>query len=332
MVDGRRRFADAKSLEPVVRTALGTHRKVTEVERLSGGSKKGVYRVVVDDGMTVIIYVWNSNEDYWHEVLPEGAEDPADPFSHASGLDLFEAAAQRLTGIGVRCPRLLLADRSGARYPGDVAVVEHVAGDNLEAVLEHDSVLADRAMEVVARWLASMQACRAPKFGKIAVADAGRTSHGESCPQVVLARALLDVDEISASDPRAARQRGRLRELLHTLAEPIKPRSWSTVVHGELGPDHILLDAHGEPVLIDIEGVMYFDVEWEHVFLRMRFSNQYSRLRNPELDAARLRLYQLAQHLNLVAGPLRIAGSGHPDRDWFLDIAEYHLRKALAFG
>jgi hypothetical protein len=36
-------------------------------------------------------------------------------------------------------------------------------------------------------------------------------------------------------------------------------------------------------------------------------------------------------HLDLVAGPLRIADAGHPQRDWFLEVAEYHLRQALAF-
>jgi hypothetical protein len=291
-----------------------------------------VYRVEVDGGMTVVVYAWSPVEDYWHGVLPEGAEDPADPFAHASGLDLFEAAASRFAATGVRCPRLLLADRSGERYPGDVAVVEHVPGTRLEAVLEQDPESADRPLEVLAGWLASMQASRADRFGKVAVVDAGRRSRGESCPQVVLDRALREVDEICEHDARAARQRGRLRELLHTLAEPISPRSSFALVHGELGPDHILLDGSGRPVLIDIEGAMYFDAEWEHIFLRMRFGNHYARLRNPDLDPARLSLYQLAQHLDLVAGPLRIADSGHPDRDWFLGIAEHHLREALTFG
>jgi hypothetical protein len=104
------------------------------------------------------------------------------------------------------------------------------------------------------------------------------------------------------------------------------------LVHGEIGPDHVLLDRRGEPVLIDIEGLMYFDPEWEHVFLRMRFGDHYARLRHAELDPDRLHLYQLAQHLDLVAGPLRIADSGHPEREWFREIANYHLGKALAFG
>jgi aminoglycoside phosphotransferase (APT) family kinase protein len=46
-------------------------------------------------------------------------------------------------------------------------------------------------------------------------------------------------------------------------------RQAAALVHGELGPDHVLLDRRGEPVLIDIEGATYFDVEAEHVWMRM---------------------------------------------------------------
>lgn len=329
---GQQRFADAETLVPVVRAALGAHHTVTQVERLSGGSKKGAYRVVLDDAATVLVYAWNAAEDYWHAVLPQGADDPADPFSHASGLDLFEAAAQRLTAAGVRSPRVFWADRSRRLYPGDVAVVEHVPGGSLEAALERDPVAADRPLDILAGWLASMQACRVARFGKVAVVDAGQSSRGESCPQVVLERALREVDEICARETRAASEGDRLKELLHALAEPIEPRSTSGLVHGELGPDHILLDASGDPVLIDIEGLMYFDLEWEHVFLRMRFGDHYARLRHAELDPDRLHLYQLAHHLDLVAGPLRIADSGHPEREWFRETADYHLGRALAFG
>ena len=332
VVASQERFADSTSLGPVVRAALGAHRTVANVERLPGGSKKGAYQVVTEDGVTVLVYVWNSAEDYWHGVLPEGSDDPADPFSHASALDLFEAAAHRLTAAGVRTPALLLADRSQELYPGDIAVVEHVPGGNLLTALEQDPAAADRGLRGVAEWLASMRACRATGFGKVAVVDAGRSSHGESCPQVVLERALSEVDEICAREPRAAGEGGRLRELLHTLAAPIEPRESAGLVHGELGPEHILLDRDGDPVLIDIEGLMYFDAEWEHVFLRLRFGDRYPLPADPALDPDRMRFYQLAQHIDLVAGPLRIADSGHPERAWFLEIAEVHLGKVLAFG
>jgi aminoglycoside phosphotransferase (APT) family kinase protein len=147
----------------------------------------------------------------------------------------------------------------------------------------------------------------------------------------MLDRALAQLTEIAGRDRRAAEAQGRLEQALHSLAEPVGPRGAAALVHGELGPDHVLLDRRGEPVLIDIEGAMYFDVEVEHVWMRMRFGEHYARLSRSGLDEDRLRFYQLCMHLDLVAGPLRIAGTSHPEREWFRSLAEHHLQRALQF-
>jgi hypothetical protein len=326
-----RRFADVESLRPVVRAAFGRDRPLLGVERLAGGSKKGAYRLTMDDGDTALVYAWDDSEDYWQGVLPEGTGDPAGPFSHASGLALFEAAARRLASAGARCPELLFTDRSRALYPADIAVVEDVAGGSLEALLEKDPVAAERPLSVLADWLAAMAAIRSPSFGKVAFVDAGGRSPGTSCERVMLDGALAQLSEIAGRDRRAADAQGRIEEMLHSLAEPVEPRAASALVHGELGPDHVLLDRRGEPALIDIEGAMYFDVEVEHVWMRMRFGGQYAKLSRGGLDEDRLRFYQLCMHLGLVAGPLRIAGTSHPEREWFRGVAEHHLHRALQF-
>jgi hypothetical protein len=326
-----RRFADADSLRPVVRAVLGRGRRLARVDRLTGGSKKGAYRLTMEGGDTVLVYAWDDAEDYWQGVLPEGADDPADPFSHASGLALFEAAARRLTAVGVRCPEILLADRSKSLYPADIAVVEDVPGGRLEALLDQDPVAAERPLSVLADWLAAMAAVRSPSLGKVAFVDAGGHAPAASCHRAMLDRALAQLAEIAGRDRRAASAQSRLDETLHSLAAPIEPRTTVALIHGELGPDHVLLDRRGQPVLIDIEGARYFDVEAEHVWTRMRFGQHYRRLRQDGLDEDRLQFYQLCMHLDLVAGPLRIADTSHPEREWFRGVAEHHLRLALRF-
>jgi len=328
---GERGFADAESLRPVARAALGAGRRLLGVQRLAGGSKKGAYRLVMEDGGSAVAYAWSDAEDYWQGVLPAGADDPADPFSHASGLGPFEAAARRLQAAGARCPRVLFTDRSRALYPADIAVVEDVAGGSLEDLLERDPVAARRPLSVLAGWLEAMAAVRSASFGRVAHVDAGGRGRGASCQQAALDRALGQLAQIAARDQRAAAARGRLEEALRSLAALAGPRQESALVHGELGPDHVLLDRDGEPVLIDIEGAMYFDVEREHVWMAMRFGEHYGPLSRAGLDEGRLRLYQLCMHLDLVAGPLAIAGTSHPEREWFLQVAEHHLRQALRF-
>ncbi|MEV1166956.1 phosphotransferase [Nonomuraea sp. NPDC049784] len=75
--------------------------------------------------------------------------------------------------------------------------------------------------------------------------------------------------EVSASRLAGVERIGAAREgfesALREMAARVEPRGDHGLIHGELGPDHVLVDERDTPVLIDIEGTMFFDVEWEHV-------------------------------------------------------------------
>ncbi|MEV6837647.1 phosphotransferase [Streptomyces sp. NPDC051133] len=317
-----RRPRTAADLAPLVRAALGPHRTLSAVARLRGGSRKGVYRLVLDDSRTAVAYVWSPDEDYWDR--PE-APDPHDPFSPASGLDLFTAAHDRLCALGVRTPRLLHVDPEAR-----AAVVEDLPGGSLEEALDRDPEAARPALDGLAEALDALRGCRSTALGKVAVTAGAPASPGRSCARLVADRALSDIAETAVRDPRVAAARDRLEEAVRTLAAAVRPRTEHSLVHGELGPDHVLLDAGGRPALIDIEGLMHFDAEWEHIFLRLRLGPHYDVLRVPGLDEDRLRLYRLAMHLNLVAGPLRLLDGDFPLTQSIRGIAEHNLVRALA--
>ncbi|MFC4503623.1 MULTISPECIES: phosphotransferase family protein [Streptomyces] len=307
--------------------ALGGGRRLEAVERVAGGSKKGVYRLVMDDATTVIAYLWDDAENYWPAA--EGDDDLTDPFSPGLGLGLFQAAHARLDALGVRVPAIRLVDRDGAHCAADLAIVEDLQGENLEELLARDRRAAAPVMARLAESLEAMRGHRAPAYGKVAVVDGGGTSRGTSCEGVVLDRALRDLAEAASRDPRIAGARDLLEDRLLGLAAAVRPRAEYAVVHGELGPDHVLVDADGNPVAIDIEGLMYFDVEWEHVFLRIRLHDAYRPLGVDGLDEDRLALYMLAQRLSLTAGPLRLLDGDFPDRASMAGIAEHNLKQAL---
>ncbi|AWS49020.1 phosphotransferase family protein [Streptosporangium sp. 'caverna'] len=326
-----RRVVTRDHLAGVARTALGAEHRLTGVSRLRGGSKKGVYRLTFDDDSTAIAYIWDDAENYWPTAQIDETENRANPFSHASGIDLFEAAHRRLDTLGIRTPRIHLADRSRSHYPADIAVVEDVPGATLEALLQQDPHGVKAPLSRLADALGAMRRHRGPGFGKVALIDDGGISQGHSCEQVVLDRALDDLTETTSRDTRIAGVRDRLEDLVRGLAATVRPRSEYGLIHGELGPDHVLVDRHGHPVLIDIEGLMFFDVEWEHAFLRLRFGEHYRWLHASGLDERRLTFYTLAMHLSLVAGPLRLLDGDFPDRDVMTGIAEHNLQQALAF-
>ncbi|WP_329485768.1 aminoglycoside phosphotransferase family protein [Kitasatospora sp. NBC_01246] len=324
-----RRFAEAEDLSDVVRQALGAGCRIVGVDRLRGGSKKGVYRVRLDGSGTesVIVYRWSDGENFW----PGAAEDDAtDPFAPASGLVPFLAARRRLDEVGARVPHLLLADDTRQRYAADVALVEDVSGGTLEALFETDPGRAEGVLDDLARTLDLMQRHRAPHYGRVDVLELGGVALGSSCEQLVFDRALRNLGEAAGRDPRIGAVHGRLDDRLRELAALVAPRAEYGLIHGELGPDHVLVSAEGRAVLIDIEGLMHFDAEWEHVFLRLRFHERYAALARPGLDPRRLDLYLLAMRLSLVAGPLRLLDGDFPDREFMQGIAEHNLREALA--
>ena len=310
-------------------------RRLAGLERMAGSSTKGVYRLTFDDGATLALYAWRAAENYW----PDGPEVAGDPFAGATGAADFAAAHAALSAAGVRVPRLHVIDRSRRYFPEDIALVEDVRGGSLEDLTDRDPAAATEPLARLGLSIRAMHASRGRRFGRLAsltAADAGApagdaAAAAERAEDVVARRALRHLEAAAAKVPQLAAAQSGLAGLVHSLHADIEPRRDYALVHGELGLDHVLLDSSRQPVLIDIEGLAYFDVEWEHAFLRLRLSrDSYARLGLPAVDEARVRFYDVAQRLSLIEGPLRIAATDYPDRDWMLDLAEYQTNVVLA--
>jgi hypothetical protein len=281
---------------------------------LTGGTKKGVYRLGLDDGTTVILYSWASAENYW----PPAPAIPDDPFTDASGPELFATNHAALTAAGVRVPRLL-------HQGGGYALVEDAGAMKLETLMERDPEAAARPLALLGEALRLMHTTISRSYGRLAALSRARRTE-----DIVVDRALAHLDAAAVRDPRLAAARDGIEAHVRALRSAVPARTAYGLVHGELGPDHVLVTPDGSPVLIDIEGLTYFDVEWEHAWLRMRFAEAYEKLGPVELEPHRLELYRYAQVLSLIEGPLRIAGTDFPDRQWMLDLAEWNITKALA--
>ncbi len=320
-----RQFMQHTDLAPFAR-ALPGGQQLTGFERLTGGSKKGVYRLALDDGSSVVLYAWSAAENYW----TDNSVDPRDPFAEASGLDLLEAASRALTEAGARAPALLLVDRSQSLYPADIAIVEDLRGGTLEAMIARDADAAAAPLHAVGAMLNGMAMYRGPRLGKVAAAMSGQAPQDRRAEQIVLDQGLTHLASVAAKVPELGLARERIDAALRELHARVRPRDWYSLIHGELGADHVMLDDEGRPVIIDVEGVMLFDAEWEHAFTRMRFGKSYEMLGiDVELDPSRMALYELARSLSLVEGPLRILETDFPDRDFMRGIVNWHTGKVL---
>ncbi|MER6580336.1 phosphotransferase [Nonomuraea sp. NPDC001023] len=321
-----RTFLRPDDVRDLVAEQFGADRRPAAFDRLTGGSKKGVYRLRLDDATSVILYVWAAGENYW----PASPASEDDPFADASGADLFAAAHAALTAADVRVPRLLALDPGGRHFGAAIALVEDAGATTLEALMEGDPAAAARPLAALGEALRRMHATPGPSYGKLAHLADGRARPSRPTEDVVLDRALAQLAAVAARDARMGEAHDRIAAHVRRLREAVAPRERYVLVHGELGPDHVLVTPAGEPVLIDFEGLTYFDAEWEHAWLRMRFEDAYPALRPIALDPHRLELYRYAQVLSLIEGPLRIAGTDFPGRRWMLELAEWNIAKALA--
>ena len=246
-----------------------------------------------------MVYRWHPDENFW----PERVAIDVAPFDGIGGQDVFLRKHELLTSLGVRVPRILAQDDS-------LALVEDLTGGKLESCLNATSVGALRDM------LLRMHTHQVP-----AEIDA---------PAAAFERGRRALAESVARVPRLAAVEDRLAYALSSGFSVIEPRSTHAIIHGELGPDHVMLTASGEPALIDIEGTMAFDVEWEHAFLELRFGSWYPHLHTVELDSSRMELYRLVMYLSLVAGPLQLLDGDFPRPEGMRQIAEWNVERTLA--
>jgi len=303
-----RDFLKTADLIDPVRAAFGSDRRPLAVTRLEGGSTKGVYRVALDDGSTTLAYRWHPDENFW----PARTEIDVGPFQQDAGRASFVSRNRQLTALGVRVPAVFHVDESA-----DIALVEDLSGGTLEELIERDAAAGQIALEKLGAMLHRMHSHTAAVPGPPTerfITERGRRALATSAARV----------------PRIAAVEEQLAYELSVRSEAVRPRAEHGLIHGEIGPDHVMVDAAGEPVLIDIEATRFFDVEWEHAFLELRFGPHYPMLRTVPLDPARLQLSRLVEYLSLVAGPLLLLDGDFPHRDFMLEIAEVNADRALA--
>jgi hypothetical protein len=296
-------------LGPVVTLPDGPHR-VAAVDDLAGGTSKGVRRVRFVDGGSVVVYTWAPGEDRWQGTSDAGDEEPFIPVPGPGPLLTATALLERAR---VRVPRVLLHD-------ADSAVVEDVTGPRLVDVL---ATVPEPVLAGLAGILGRLRSVESDRCGR-----PGAPLDGPFAA-AVHARALQHLAFAAARVPAIGGLAGPLRRTLGHLLGAVRERPGYSLVHGELGPEHVIV-ANGEPVLIDVEGLMFADPEWEHAYLRMRLDDRYAALDPGDLDPARLELYSLALHLSLVAGPLRLAGEPGELGAFMRGIAAHHTGQVLA--
>lgn len=310
-------------LQEYVRKVFGTGYLVVNVSKMHGGAQKVVYKIDCSNGFSCVLYVWDLTMNYFQEEIAN-----QDVNEQSYGSDLFELNNRFLTQHRIQTAALYDLNKERKRYPFDYALVEYIAGHKAEVYFNHsDSRVKDKLFERLGDMLTGMHAIESHIYGKPGLSEINT----ESCHLLQMKNAKLQLAYASQYINSIGVNQSKLLDTLYKLESRIEPRSRYGFIHGELGPDHVLVNEGLEPYLIDIEGASFFDIEHEHSFLEFRFGDHYRYLKNDTLDPNRMLFYQFHHHISITSGGLKLLHRGFPDQQFAKDIADHHSKCALRF-
>jgi hypothetical protein len=310
-------------LQKYLGKVLGLGYVVASVTKMHGGAQKVVYKIDCSNGFSCVLYVWDLTMNYFQEEIENENIN-----EQSYGGDLFELNNKYLTQQGINTPILYDLNKERTRYPFDYALVEYVDGQKAEIYFHHsDSQVQDKVFQRLGDMLTAMHADERDTYGK---QNHSGINTGK-CHLIQMENAKVELSYASRHIDSIRANQSKLLDILYELESRIEPRSRYGFIHGELGPDHVLVNDNLEPYLIDIEGAEFFDIEHEHSFLEFRFGDYYRYLNNDKLDPNRMLFYRFHHHISLTSGGLKLLHRGFPDQQFAKGLADHHSRCALRF-
>lgn len=314
---------DQTDLQEYIKKVFGASYIVAGTSQMQGGAQKAVYKVECDNGFACILYVWDLGMNYFQKEIEDG-----DIHARSYGGDLFEINNKYLTERGIRTPALYDMNKERNQYSFDYALVEYVEGQKMDHYVNQSNKddhveLLQRAGDMVAR----MHANERDTFGKV---DQMSTVTGE-CHELQMKNAKADLIYISKHVEDFKLNHHKLLDKLYELEARIQSRMRYGFIHGELGPDHFIINNRFVPFVIDIEGAEFFDIEHEHSFLQIRFGEYYKFFANDTLDPNRMLFYRYHHHISLTAGFLKLLHRGFPNQLLAKSVIKLQSQNALSF-
>ncbi|WP_160032480.1 phosphotransferase [Paenibacillus sp. An7] len=290
---------------------------------MHGGAQKVVYKINCSNGFSFVLYVWDLSMNYFKEDIVNN-----DIYQQSYGSSLFELNNNYLIQNGIQTPSLYELNKDRTRYPFDYAMVEYIHGEKAETYFHHsDPRVQDRVFQRLGDMLTVMHGNKREVFGKANQ----NNNNPEPCHMEQFNNAKIQLSYCAQYMENIRAHHDKIIDTLYTLESKIKPRTQYGFIHGELGPDHVLINKNLEPYLIDIEGAGFFDIEHEHSFLEFRFGDYYRYLKNGALDPDRMLFYKFHHHISLTSGGLKLQHRGFSNSQFAIDLANYHADCLMQF-
>jgi hypothetical protein len=313
---------DGQAHSEITKGIWGNKSELIAVEDLNDGFGKKTYRLSFKNlALRCILHVWTLPSHGLTEL-----ESKADWILAPSGLDIFKRNNGFLLDRGICVPGIVMEDGSRSVCDYDFALVEYIGSNNYTEYVKNRSAAAAKALlRKIDVQLRKLHACHRSRPG---LPLDGRTP-AEPCEQMVLQHILLGLDFAAEYNDRIKSSKGRIQDAVNRIVGAIEPRSTLHLIHGELGPEHILIGEAEAVHFIDCEGLKFFDLEFEHSLLKARFGRDYVQFARPDLDSRMMKYYGLMHYIGWNAFASKAVTKSSIDKTWARGIMESSTREIL---
>jgi len=311
----------ADYLQKIIKENLDLNYNILQIMRIYGGARKVTYKVECDQNFCYILYVWDNSMNYFNKDRNDNI------IFESNGSDLIELNNKFLIQNGIRTPKIYYIDRSKKDYLFDFALVEYISGGEIEKYFGADEDTQSKIFTDLDKNIKKLHSIKNKFYGNLKV----QKSYDGRGEKLLLNKTLEDIQYSSKFHEGVFSNKIMLIQKIQELYNNIKPRNDYAFVHGELGPNHVFVDEHFNTYLIDIESAMFFDIEYEHSFLELRFGEFYKYLTVNNLDLDRLRFYKLHLHFSCLSGALQLKQKGYQDMEDVNGMIEHNSKKVLSF-
>lgn len=287
---------------------------LNRMKRVLGGAQKHTYLAETENNFKFIIYIWDKSTSYF------SYDCKKDVFSSSSA-QLFEENNKFMMQHNVNVPKLYYMDRSKENQEYEYAFVEYIDGIDMDEII---SKYPERLHFVLPSLKNSIDNLHNIKSAVVGQLNNFQTSEFNII-DFSFNSAQKDIDYLIQVDDKNKELYSELSDILCQSTQSMTTRDEYTFIHGELGPNHVIVDESNNAFLIDIEGAKYCDLEEETSFLKIRFGNNYKNLINKQLDQKRMEFYHLCHCLGNLSGAIKLKIDNYYDIDDVKGMINYFI-------
>ena len=297
----------------IIKKELNT--SILFIDEICGGISKQVYKITTKNDK-FILYIWlRPYEGKMTENQTKGME-----YLFPDGYKYFIHNIKLLNDIKVRVPYIVSAghyDEGGFDY----AIVECFKGHSLDEYIKNGGdvrSIADKIAEATNK----MAAKKRDFYGSPVESEPNNIS----AAQLVFNFYTEELNIASKIDNKVAALQFKLIHLMRQKMSEIyeKQTQKFSLVHGELTPPHVFILNNGDIGFIDIEGIKYFDIEYDWAVINNIYGNKIILPAN--VDFKKLEFYKICLKIGYVSGTTDYLVHIDSNNEMLKNIRENNLR------